>query len=102
MFQFAREYVRTLPDECGVFLAGLTAPPEPFVPDEQRASRCTFRDRRARRRRAHVRSSAPVRDAVTPLFELVTPIPYVALQQMFNGTGPWGFWRTRRPCTSMS
>ena len=36
MFRFAREYVRALPDECGVFLAGLTAPPEPFVPDEQK------------------------------------------------------------------
>ena len=27
---------------------------------------------------------------MTPLFELVTPIPYVALQQMFNTSAPWG------------
>lgn len=39
---------------------------------------------------AHGRLVAPVRDAVAPLFELVTPIPYVALQQMFNGSAPWG------------
>src|SRR4029079_4644713 len=34
LFRFAREYVRDLPDECGVFLAGMNAPPEPFVPEE--------------------------------------------------------------------
>lgn len=34
VFQFARQFVRDLPDECGVFLAGLSAPPEPFVPAE--------------------------------------------------------------------
>ena len=34
MFRFAREYVKDLPDDCGVFLAGLSAPPEPFVPEE--------------------------------------------------------------------
>ena len=32
----------------------------------------------------------PIRKAVTPLFELVTPIPYVALQQMFNDFATWG------------
>ena len=34
LFRFAREFVRDLPDECGVFLAGLSAPPAPFVPEE--------------------------------------------------------------------
>ena len=33
---------------------------------------------------------APIREAVPPLFELVTPIPYVALQQMFNESCAWG------------
>ena len=33
---------------------------------------------------------APIRKAVAPLFELVTPIPYVALQQMFNESAAWG------------
>ena len=33
---------------------------------------------------------APIREAVTPLFELVTPIPFVALQQMFNESAAWG------------
>ena len=33
---------------------------------------------------------APIRQAVTPLFELVTPMPFVALQQMFNETARVG------------
>jgi hypothetical protein len=32
----------------------------------------------------------PIRNAVPPLFELVTPMPYVALQQMFDEANPWG------------
>lgn len=33
---------------------------------------------------------APIREAVAPLFELVTPIPFVSLQQMFNESAAWG------------
>ena len=91
MFRFAREYVRTLPDECGVFLAGLSAPPEPFVPDQHKGQPVyLFAIVGLADDAAHNRLVAPVRDAVAPLFELVTPIPYVALQQMFNGSAPWG------------
>ena len=91
VFRFAREYVRTLPDECGVFLAGLTAPPEPFVPDAHNGQPVyLFAIVGLADDAAHSELVAPVRDAVTPAFELVTPIPYVALQQMFNGSAPWG------------
>jgi hypothetical protein len=38
----------------------------------------------------HQAMVAPIRKAVTPLFELVTPIPFVALQQMFNDSVAWG------------
>ncbi len=32
LFRFARDFMRDLPDECSAFLAGLSAPSEPFVP----------------------------------------------------------------------
>jgi hypothetical protein len=32
----------------------------------------------------------PIREAVAPLFELVTPMPYGNLQQMFDEGNPWG------------
>ena len=34
LFRFARDYVRGLPDDCAVFLGGLSAPPAPLVPAE--------------------------------------------------------------------
>ena len=79
--RFAREYIKTLPPECIAFLAiGLSAPPAPFVPEQYR-----FRPGHALlvagfgSAEEHERIVAPIRKAVTPLFELVTPIPYVAL-----------------------
>ncbi|MFC5948597.1 FAD-binding oxidoreductase [Pseudonocardia lutea] len=33
---------------------------------------------------------APLRAALTPAFEQVTPIPYTALQQMLDPSAPWG------------
>jgi hypothetical protein len=38
----------------------------------------------------HAEIVAPIREALPPLFELVTPIPYIALQQMFNESALWG------------
>ena len=32
----------------------------------------------------------PIKQALTPIVELITPIPYVGLQQMFDASAPWG------------
>ena len=91
LFRFARDFVRGLPDECGVFMAGMSAPPEPFVPEELHFTPAFalavvgFGDDAA-----HAALIAPIREALTPIVELVTPIPYVALQQMFDPSAPWG------------
>ena len=91
MFRFARDFVRALPDENGALLAALSAPPEPFVPaDFHFAPVYALGVVGFGSAEAHAAAVAPVRDALTPAFELVTPIPYTALQQMFNGSAPWG------------
>lgn len=92
LFRFARDYVKDLPDECGVFLAGLSAPPAPFVPAELHFSPVFalivvgLGDAEV-----HARLVAPIGEAITPLVQMVTPIPYVNLQQMFDESAPWGF-----------
>ena len=92
LFRFARDFVEGLPDECGVFMAGLSAPPEPFVPENLHFSPAFalavvgFGDEQA-----HAGLIQPIKEALTPIVELVTPIPYVALQQMFDASAPWGF-----------
>ena len=91
LFRFAREFVRDLPDESQIFLAGLNAPPEPFVPEELQLSPVFglvvvgLSDAET-----HQRLIAPIKDTLGPIVELVTPIPYVDLQQMFDASAPWG------------
>lgn len=91
LFRFAREFVEGLPNECGVFMAGLSAPPEPFVPEELHFTPAyalavvSFGDEES-----HARLTQPVKEALEPIVELITPIPYVGLQQMFDASAPWG------------
>ena len=90
--RFSRDFVFTLPADATAFLGiGLSAPPAPFVPEQYH-----FRPGHALlvagfgSPAEHARVVAPIREAVTPLFELVTPMPFVALQQMFNASVVWG------------
>jgi FAD/FMN-containing dehydrogenase len=91
MLRTARELEPALPRDAAMFIGGLNAPPEPFVPEEYR-----FQPGYALlvagfgAAAAHADLIAPVRDAVNALFELVTPIPYANLQQMFDPSAPWG------------
>ena len=90
--RFARDYVKTLGSAATAFLAiGLSAPPAPFVPEQHR-----FRPGHALlvvgygSAEEHQAVVAPIRSSLTSLFELVTPIPFVALQQLFNESATWG------------
>jgi hypothetical protein len=87
---FARDYLFELPEDMGVVVAALSAPPEPFVPEQHRgvpgvavlvANWGSVEE--------HAAAVAPLRDR-HPLFELVTPLPHVALQQTLDNAEPWG------------
>ena len=74
---------------AGVLLAGLNAPPEPFVPDQvQLAPVYALVVVGLGSEDAHARLIAPVREAMPRLFEVVTPIPYAALQQLLDPSAP--------------
>jgi len=93
LFRFAREYVKDLPDECGVFLAGMSAPPAPFVPPELHFTPAfAIAVVGLGDEATHAALIAPIAKALTPIVEMVTPIPYVALQQMFDESAPWGMY----------
>ena len=91
LFRFAREYVRAVPSDYGVFLAGLSAPPAPFVPENLHFTPAFallvvgLGDAQA-----HAEVVATITSTLSPILELVTPIPYTALQQMFDESAPWG------------
>jgi hypothetical protein len=89
--RLSRSVVSSLPEDIGVLIAGMSAPPAPFVPEQYHfvpgyallvASWGTPEE--------HEQIVTPIRQALPPLFELVTPIPYTDLQKMFDETYHWG------------
>lgn len=89
--RFSRDFLKALPPNASGFIGGLSAPPAPFVPQEHHfvpgfaliVVGYGSPDE-------HAEVVKPIRDAVAPLFELVTPMPYVQLQQMLDEANPWG------------
>jgi FAD/FMN-containing dehydrogenase len=74
-----------------VFLAGLNAPPAPFVPEQFQFAPCyglavvSFGSPEA-----HAALVQPISDNYPPLFDFVTPIPFTDLQKMLDESAPWG------------
>ncbi|MFI6094824.1 FAD-binding oxidoreductase [Lentzea sp. NPDC051213] len=90
MLRLAREIAPALPRSAGALIAALNAPPAPFVPEQHHfAPGYTFIIAGFGSQEEHERLVAPLRDA-GPLFEFVTPMPYVALQSMLDDGAPWG------------
>jgi FAD/FMN-containing dehydrogenase len=86
-----REAVPTLPRSCNVLIAGLNAPPAPFVPEEHHLKAgfalvlCGFGDPDD-----HAQAVDRLRAALPPLVEAVTPMPYTALNEAFDQANCWG------------
>ncbi|WP_439378241.1 FAD-binding oxidoreductase [Amycolatopsis lexingtonensis] len=87
----ARDVLETLPGEMGALVAGLNAPPAPFVPEAHH-----FRPGYALMiagfagEEQHAEAVRAARSGPAPLFEFVSPIPYVELQRMLDDAAPWG------------
>lgn len=87
-----RDVVAELPRSMNAIPAlGLTAPPAPFVPVEHHNKTgyalllAGFGDPAE-----HQQVVDRVRATLPPLFDFVTPMPYVALQQMIDEPNAWG------------
>jgi FAD/FMN-containing dehydrogenase len=89
--RFSRDFLKTVPEDMGTFIAGISAPPEPFVPEQYHlANGYALVIVGFGSAEEHAEAIAPIRTAMPPLFEVVTPLPYTHLQQMFDAAAPWG------------
>jgi FAD/FMN-containing dehydrogenase len=89
--RFSRDVVPTLPADTGVLIAGLSAPPAPFVPEAyHHAPGFGLLVVGFGTAEEHAAVAARIRAALPPLFELVTPIQYTGLQQLFDEGLAWG------------
>jgi FAD/FMN-containing dehydrogenase len=88
----SRDAMSTLPADYGTFIGGAVSAPEaPFVPEEHQGKVghalvvVGFGSAEE-----HARAIAPVREACPPLFEFVSPLPYTAVQKIFDDNYPYG------------
>ena len=90
-FRAIRDQVGDLPSDVAIFLSALNAPPAPFVPEQYHGAPgyvVLLVDHGSTA--AYSQAVSDLRRAVPPLVTFDTPLPYTALQQMFDGTAPWG------------
>ncbi len=72
-------------------IVALNAPPAPFVAEQHHfAPGVALIVVGFSSAEAHAALVAPARDALPPLFEFATELPYAALQQMLDESAPWG------------
>jgi hypothetical protein len=92
VLRLAREIIAALPRELNIIIAGLNAPPAPFVPEQhhhQPGYVLAVAGFGSAGR--HHQVMTRIRRALPPLWEFATPMPYVALQQILDGANAWGF-----------
>jgi hypothetical protein len=89
--RLAREITRAMPPEINAVAGALNAPPAPFVPPEQHLTPgyvlllTGFGSGPE-----HAALAAQIRESLPPLFDLVTPMPYVELQKLLDEANAWG------------
>jgi FAD/FMN-containing dehydrogenase len=87
----ARGVIDSLPDDVNVMVAGLNAPPAPFVPEQhqlQPGYAALVVGTGSPESHAEVFNAL---HAVPVLFDFTTPMPYVELQKMLDEANAWGF-----------
>jgi FAD/FMN-containing dehydrogenase len=86
-----RDFMAGAPDEVGGGVALITAPPEPFVPEDLQGKQavgvvfCYVGDPAKGAELAQ-----PLREIGFPAVDLIQPMPYAALQSMLDGGMPHG------------
>lgn len=91
MLRWAREIIPDMPRDLNVVLAALNAPPAPFVPEAHH-----FQPGYALLLIGfgpdgqHAALADQIRATVPPLFEMVAPMPYTAVQQLLDEANAWG------------
>jgi FAD/FMN-containing dehydrogenase len=90
--RLAREVIADMSLSVNAVVGALNAPPAPFVPEQHH-----FRPGYVILLTGfgaddeHGRFVQRIRETLPPLFDMVTPMPYVELQKMLDDANAWGF-----------
>ncbi len=90
-FRLAREITSSMPPGINAVIAALNAPPAPFVPQQHHfAPGYALLLTGFGSAEKHAQLVTQIRRGVPPLFDLVTPMPYIELQKMLDEANAWG------------
>ena len=91
--RLAREITTAMPSEINAVFGALNAPPAPFVPEQHHfAPGYGLVLTGFGSAPEHAQLVTQIRESLPPLFDLVTPMPYVELQKLLDEGGAWGFY----------
>ena len=90
--RLAREITAAMRGDIDAKVAALNAPPAPFVPEQHHfAPGYALLLTGFGSGPEHAQLVTRIRQSLPPLFDLVTPIPYVELQKLLDEANAWGF-----------
>src|SRR3954463_1701286 len=93
VLRLARDVIATMPPSINIIIAGVHAPPAPFVPvQHQLKPGYAMLVAGFGAVEEHDDVMSRLRFGLTPLVDMVTPMPYVQLQQIFDEGHPFGIW----------
>lgn len=97
VLEFYRSYIATAPEEMGAFFAFQIAPPLPFIPEKRHGETlCAIVACWAGPLEKGEKALEPIRKAGPVAAELVTPMPFPALNSAFDALVPAGlqhYWK---------
>jgi FAD/FMN-containing dehydrogenase len=88
--RLAREVVAAMPADVNAVVGAVNAPPAPFVPEQYHFTPGYVLLLTGFGAPGHAEIVEEIRRRLPPLFDLVTPMPYVGLQQMLDEANAWG------------
>jgi FAD/FMN-containing dehydrogenase len=91
--RLAREITASMPPDINAVVGAVNAPPAPFVPEQHHFAPgyvllLTGFDGAPE----HAQLADQIRESLPPLFDLVTPMPYVELQKLLDEANAWGLY----------
>ena len=91
VLRLAESLFSTLPPDLNIIIAGINAPPAPFVPEQHHfRPGCALLITGFGSPEEHEKVVARVREQLPPLFDMVTPLPYVQLQKLIDEANAFG------------
>ena len=89
--RLAREITAAMPPDINAVIGAINAPPAPFIPEEHHfAPGYVLLLTGFGSGPEHAGLVSQVRESLPPLFDLVTPMPYVELQKLLDEANAWG------------